>query len=169
MAQEINSGGSPVAFVGTINDGTGEVITVAAAATPQAVKSATLFLEAGNTSGGGLPFDGTTGKVTVAKAHAFGKYLVEVITGDIIGTNSAVLDVEVWAKQAGATLAQAGTGSRKSELATAARNSIGPAFAVVNLSAIGDTVEAQLRVGTNGHAGTFRDFALKMVKIGEAG
>jgi hypothetical protein len=37
----------------------------------------------------------------------------------------------------------------------------------VDISAVGDTVEAQLRVGTNTHAGTFRDFALSLMKIGE--
>lgn len=169
MSNEINSGGTPVALVAAINDGTGETITVAAAATPQAIKSATLFSALANSSGGGITWDGTTGIATVAKAHAFGKYLVRAITGDVIGTNSAVLDVEIWAVQAGAAKAQVGIGSRKTELASAARNSIGPAYAVVNLSAIGDSVEAQLRVGTNGHAGTFRDFALEMVKIGEPG
>ena len=162
-----NTGGQPVVVLAKINDGTGATVTVAAAATPQAILDATLFVQDTNNSNGGITFSGTTGKFTVATPAGFGKYMVHALVGDVIGTNSAVMDVEVWAVSAGAAIAQKGIGSRKTELATAARNSIGPAFAVVDLSAVGDTVEAQLRVGTNGHAGVFRDFAVSLVKIGE--
>jgi hypothetical protein len=164
----LNTGGQPVTLVAKINDGTGATVTVAAAATPQAILDATLFLEDTNTSGGGLTFDGATGVVTVATPAGIGKYEVFAFAGDLIGTNSAVLDVEIVASEAGASAAQVGIGSRKTELATAARNGIAPAYAVVDLSAVDDTVQANLRVGTNGHEGTFRDFALVMRKIGEA-
>jgi hypothetical protein len=93
--------------------------------------------------------------------------MVQATIGDVIGTNSSVLDVEIVAVSGGAAAAQKGIGARKTELATAARNSMGAAFAIVDISAVGDTVEAQLRVGTNAHAGVFRDFALSLMKIGE--
>lgn len=163
-----NTGGTPVVLVAKINDGTGATVTVAAAATPQAILDATLFVEDTNTSAGGLTFDGSTGVVTVASPVGFGKYEVFAMSGDLIGTNSSVLDLEIMAIEGGAAIAQKGIGARKTELSTAARNGVAPAYAVVNLSAEGDSVQCNLRVGTNGHAGTFRDFALVMRKIGDA-
>jgi len=162
-----NTGGTHNVVVARINDGTGSTVTVAAAATPQAILDATLFVQDTNTTNGGLTFSGTTGKVTCATPAGFGKYLVMAAVGDVIGTNSAVLDVEIVAVSGGAAASQKGAAARKTELATAARNSMGPAVAIVDISAVGDTVEAQLRVGTNGHAGTFRDFSLSLIKIGE--
>lgn len=162
-----NTGGNAVSLLAKINDGTGATVTVAAAATPQKILDATLFLVDDDNSNGGLTFSGTTGLVTVAEKFACGRYAVFAKTGDVIGTNSSVLDVEIVAVEGGAAEAQVGNGARKTELATAARNGMADAFAVVNLSAVGDTVGAQLRVGTNGHAGVFRDFALFLVKIGE--
>jgi hypothetical protein len=103
----------------------------------------------------------------VATVAGLGKYEVLACAGDLIGTNSSVLDIEIVAVSGGAAAAQKGIGARKTELATASRMAVGPALAIVDLSAVGDTVEAQLRVGTNGHAGTFRDFALFLRKIGE--
>ena len=38
----LNTGGTPLALVAQINDATGETITVAATATPQAILSSTL-------------------------------------------------------------------------------------------------------------------------------
>ena len=67
-----NTGGKPLALVAAINDGTGETITVAAAATPQAVLSATLYTavkdntiyqESNNSSAKGETF--FTGKIGV--------------------------------------------------------------------------------------------------------
>lgn len=162
-----NTGGTHNVLVAKINDATGSTVTVAAAATPQAILDASLFLQDTNTTNGGLTFSGTTGKVSVATPAGFGKYMVMAAVGDVIGTNSSVLDVEIVAVSGGAAAAQKGIGARKTELATASRMSIGCAMAIVDLSAVGDTVEAQLRVGTNGHAGTFRDFALQLIKIGE--
>ena len=162
-----NTGGTHNVVVAKINDATGSTVTVALAATPQAILDAALFLQDTNTTNGGLTFAGATGKVTCATPAGFGKYLVMAAVGDVIGTNSAVLDVEIVAVSGGAAAAQKGIGARKSELATAARNSIGCAMAIVDISVVGDTVEAQLRVGTNTHAGTFRDFALSLMKIGE--
>ena len=162
-----NTGGTPIVLVAKINDGSGATVTVAAAATPQAILEATLFVQDTNTSNGGLTFSGTTGKVTCATVAGFGKYAVSAIVGDVIGTNSAILDVEIVAVSGGAGAAQKGIGSHKVELATAARIGMATAFAIVDLSALSDTVEVQLRVGTNGHAAVFRDFALVMQKIGE--
>lgn len=164
-----NSGGCPIFATARINDNTGATVTVAAATTPQAILDATLFTETHNYSNGGLTFSGATGKYTVANATAFGIYEVEALVGDVIGTNSSVLDIEIVAVEGGAAAAQKGIGARKTELATAARNSVAPAKAMVTLSAVGDTVEAQLRVGTNGHAGVFRDFRLSLKKIADIG
>jgi hypothetical protein len=162
-----NTGGCPITFLAKINDGTGSTVTVAAAATPQAILDATLFVQDTNTSNGGLTFSGTTGKVTVATVAGLGKYEVLAVAGDVIGTNAAVMDVEIVAVSGGVAAAQKGIGARKTEPATATRVGMTPAIAIVDLSAVGDTVEAQLRVGTNGHAGVFRDFALFLRKIGE--
>jgi hypothetical protein len=162
----INTGGTPIALVAQINDGTGETITVAAAATPQAILSATLYTAAKNNTGGTMTFAGSTGVVTVAQPAAIGDYEVLAIVGDGIGTNSAVIDVEIWASVGGAAKAQIGTGSRKTELSTASRMGMPAAYAVWSPTAVGDTVEARVRVGTNGHALTLRDFSLIVRKIG---
>jgi len=162
----LNTGGTPLALVAQINDGTGETITVAAAATPQAILSATLYTAAKNNAGGALSFVGSTGVVTVAQPAAIGDYEVFAIVGDGIGTNSAVVDVEIWASVGGAAKAQIGVGSRKTELATASRMGMPAAYAVFSPTAVGDTVEARVRVGTNGHALTIRDFSLIVRKIG---
>lgn len=162
----LNTGGTPLALVAQINDGTGETITVTAAATPQAILSATLYTAAKDNTGGALAFVGTTGVVTVAKPAGIGDYEVFAVVGDGIGTNSAVIDVEIWASVGGAAKAQIGTGSRKTELASATRMGMPAAYAVFSPSAVGDTVEARVRVGTNGHALTLRDFSLIVRKIG---
>lgn len=160
-----NTGGKPLALVAQINDNTGETITVAAAATPQAILSATLFTAAKDNTGGALTFAGTTGVVTVAVPNAIGDYEVLAIVGDGIATNSAVIDVEIWASVGGAAKAQIGTGSRKTELATASRMGMPAAYAIFSPTAVNDTVEARVRVGTNGHALTIRDFSLIIRKI----
>lgn len=160
-----NTGGKPLALVAQINDGTGETITVAAAATPQAILSATLFTAAKDNTGGALTFAGTTGVVTVALPAAIGDYEVLAVVGDGIATNSAVVDVEIWASVGGAAKAQIGTGSRKTELATATRMGMPAAYAIFSPTAVNDTVEARVRVGTNGHALTLRDFSLIVRKI----
>ena len=163
----LNTGGTPLMLVASINDGTGETITVAAAATPQAVLSATLYTATYNATGGLLTFVGTTGVCAVANANALGAYEVEAIVGDGIGTNSAVIDVEIWASIGGAAKAQIGRGARKTELASASRMSMGPAHAIWSPTAVGDTVECQIRVGTNGHALVIRDFSLIVRRIGQ--
>lgn len=160
-----NSGGKPLSLVAQINDGTGETITVAAAATPQAILSATLYTAAKDNSGGVLEFVGSTGVVTLKKDAGIGDYEVIAVVGDGIGTNSSVLDIEIWASVAGAAKAQIGAGSRKTELSTASRMAIPAAYAVWSPSAVNDTVEARVRVGTNGHALTIRDFSLIVRKI----
>jgi hypothetical protein len=162
----LNTGGTPLALVAQINDATGETITVAAAATPQAILSSTLYTAAKNNAGGTLTFTGSTGVVAVAAPAALGDYEVLAIVGDGIGTNSAVVDIEIWASIGGAAKAQIGAGSRKTELATASRMAIPAAYAVWSPTAVGDTVEARVRVGTNGHALTIRDFSLIVRKIG---
>jgi hypothetical protein len=77
-----------------------------------------------------------------------------------------VIDVEIWASVGGAAKAQIGTGSRKTELSTASRMGMPAAYAVCSPSAVGYTVAARVRVGTNGHALTLRDFSLIVRKIG---
>lgn len=160
-----NTGGKPLALAAQINDGTGETITVAAAATPQAILSATLYTAAKNNTNGVLTFDGTTGVVAVALPQGIGDYEVLAVVGDGIGTNSAVIDVEIWASIGGAAKAQIGAGSRKTELSSASRMSMAPAYAVWSPTAVGDTVEARVRVGTNGHALILRDFSFVVRKI----
>lgn len=160
-----NTGGTPIALIAQINDGTGETITVAAAATPQAILSSTLYTATKNNAGGTLTFTGSTGVVAVAAPAALGDYEVLAIVGDGIGTNSAVIDIEIWASVGGAAKAQIGAGSRKTELATASRMAIPAAYAVWSPTAVSDTVEARVRVGTNGHALTIRDFSLIVRKI----
>lgn len=154
-------------FMAKINDGTGLTVTVAAAATPDVIVSQTLFTEDTNSTNGGLTFDATTGKVTCAKPHGFGKYRVSAVAGDLIGTNSSVLDIELNHTPVGGSAAQFGIGARKTELASATRHGTFQAVGVCTLDAVGETVDVRLRVGTNGHAGTFRDFALVMEKIAE--
>jgi hypothetical protein len=161
----LNTGGTPLLLAAKINDGTGETITVAAAATPQPILSATLFNADVDNTGGLLTFDGTTGVVTVADAKAIGSYEVQAVVGDGQATNSAVVDVEIWASIGGAAKAQIGIGARKTELSSASRMSMGPAMAVWSPTAVGDTVEARVRVGTNGHALIIRDFLLVARRI----
>ena len=161
----LNTGGKPLMLVAAINDGTGETITVAAAATPQAVKSATLLTAVLDQTGGLLTFDGTTGVVTLADAMGIGSYEVEAIVGDGIGTNAAVLDIEIWAVEDGAAVAQIGQGARKTEPSTAKRDGIAPAYAIWSPAAVDDTVEVRVEVGTNGHAIVIRDFTLKIKRI----
>jgi hypothetical protein len=163
----LNTGGTPLMLVAGINDGTGETITVAASATPQAVLSATLYTAQINQTGGLLTFAGTTGVVAVAGAVGIGSYEVLAIVGDGIGTNSAVIDIEIWASIGGAAKAQIGQGSRKTELATASRMAIPAAYAIWSPTAIADTVEARVRVGTNGHALVIRDFSLIVRRIAQ--
>jgi hypothetical protein len=163
----LNTGGTPLMLVAGINDGTGETITVAAAATPQAILSATLYTATYNATGGLLTFTGSTGVVAVANSNALGAYEVLGIVGDGIATNSAVVDIELWASIGGAAKAQIGQGSRKTELASASRMAIPAAYAVWAPTAVGDTVEARVRVGTNGHALVIRDFSLIVRRIGQ--
>lgn len=160
-----NSGGKPLLLVAGINDGTGATVTVAAAATPQAILHASLYTAVKDNTNGAITFDGTTGVATVALPVGIGQYEVQAIVGDGIATNSAVIDIEIWASIGGAAKAQIGRGSRKTELATAARNGITPAHAIFAPTAVGDTVEARVRVGTDGHALTLRDFTLSIVKV----
>jgi hypothetical protein len=161
----LNTGGKPLMLVAGINDGSGATITVAAAATPQAILHASLYTAVLDQTGGLITFDGTTGVATVANENAIGSYEVEAIVGDGIATNSAVIDIEIWASIGGAAKAQIGRGARKTELATAARNGIAPAYAVWSPTAVSDTVEARVRVGTDGHALTIRDFTLRIKRV----
>lgn len=161
----LNTGGTPLCLVAAINDASGATVTVAAAATPQAILHASLLTAVLDNTGGLLTFDGTTGVVTVAKTLGVGSYEVMAIVGDGIATNSAVIDIEIWASIGGAAKAQIGRGARKTELSTAARNGIAPAYAIWSPTAASDTVEARVRVGTDGHALTIRDFSLVVRKI----
>lgn len=168
MAGIVNSGGDPIFFAAQINDNTGVTVTVAAAATPQAIlDSGSMLAAAANLSGGALTYSAATGVLTCANQIAFGNYLVEACGGNTIGVNAKYHELEIWASEAGAAKAIKGVASRKLEPATAAQSQAGSAIAVVTLSAVGDTIEPRVRVETDGNAVVFRDFLFKVTKIGE--
>ena len=162
----LNTGGSHNAVHIDVSDGTGFAITVAAAATPQAIFNA-LLTEKKNTTGGGLSYGVGTGVVTVATPAGCGRYLVIANVGDSIGVNSAFHNVQVYAKEGGVAAAAKGAKAHKTEGAAAARGSVGCAHAIVDLSAVGDTCEVRLGVQTNGNAVTIRSASFCMIKIGE--
>jgi hypothetical protein len=81
--------------------------------------------------------------------------------------NSSFHSVQVYAKEAGVAAAAKGAKALKTEPATAARGAVGCAYAIVDLSAVGDTCEIRLAVQTNGNAVTIRSASFAMVKIGE--
>jgi hypothetical protein len=163
----VNPDISPISFEAGLNDraGSGLAITVAAAATPEVVLGSA-FAERSNNSGGGLVWDAAAGTLTVALKQAEGRYDLEAVAGDIIGTNAAVLDLGIFKDPAGSDpAAVVGNESRKTELASAARNGIAPAVARGVSLEVGDVVSLRLRVGTNGHAGTFRQLSLAARKV----
>jgi hypothetical protein len=158
----MNASGNQSLFMAQINDANGAAITVAASATPGVVLDP-LFTEVVNNTGPtgkkGLTFAVGTGLVTCAESWAAGKYLVTAVAGNAVGGNAANYAVGVYV---GSTLQ--GIEARKVEPAAAVQSAVGPAVAVVTL-AVGDTVSARLRVGTNADVVTLRDFALVMQKI----
>ena len=162
----LNSGGEHIAFFASCNDGTGFAIAPAAAATPEVIEDA-LLVEVENTSGGGLTFDVATGKVTVATAAGIGKYLAEASIGDCVGQNGKFSTVQIYAKEAGVTAAATGSRAKKEEPSTAVRSALGASKAIVNLSAVGDTVEMRLGVETNADSVTIHSAHLSLLKIGE--
>jgi hypothetical protein len=162
----LNTGGTHNTLLVDVDDGTGFSITVAASATPQAIVNA-LFTEKKNTTGGGLTFAVGTGVATVATPAGCGKYLVLANIGDSIGVNASFHSVQVFAKEAGVAAAAKGAKALKTEPAAAARGAVGCAYAIVDLSAVGDTCEIRLAVQTNGNAVTIRSASFAMVKIGE--
>lgn len=162
----LNTGGSHNAVHIDVNDGTGFAITVTTSGTPLVVKDALLTAKK-NTTGGGLTFDAATGVVTVATPAGCGRYLAIAGAANTQGVNAKWHAVQFFAKEAGVAAAAKGTKARKLEPATAAQASCGVAMAVVDLSAVGDTVELRVDVETNGNAVTFRDLAIDLIKIGE--
>jgi cysteine synthase len=150
------------AFEAGLNDraGSGLAITVAAAATPGTILG-TAFAERRNNSEAGLVWVPAAGTLTVAKPQAAGIYDIEAASGDVISSNSAVLDLGIYKN---GTLV--GNEGRKTEPAAAARNGMGLAIAKGVTLAVGDVVTARLRVGTDGHVGTFRQLSLSARKVG---
>jgi len=162
----LNTGGNHNIFQADVSDATGFAITVAASATPQAVFNA-LLTEKKNNTGGGLTFAAGTGVVTVATPAGCGRYLAMASAGNTQGQNSAFHNVQFYAKEAGVAAAAKGTKAQKLEGAAAAQGNCGVAMAMVDLSAVGDTVELRVGVQTNGNAVTFRDLSIELIKIGE--
>jgi hypothetical protein len=162
----LNTGGSHNTLLVDVDDATGFSITVAASATPQPILNA-LFTEKKNTTGGGLTFAVGTGVATVATPAGCGRYLVFANVGDSIGVNAAFHNIQVFSKEAGVTAAAKGAKALKTEPAAAARGAVGCAYAIVDLSAVGDTCEVRLGVQANGNAVTIRSASFCMVKIGE--
>lgn len=163
----LNTGGTHNALNIEVSDGTGFAITVAAAATPQVIKDA-LFAQVKNTTGGGITWSAANGVATVAAPHGCGRYLAIAAVGNSAGVNAKFHTVQIFAKEAGVTAAAKGTKARKVEPAAAVQSSCGTAIAVVDLSAVGDTVELRVGVETDGNAVTFRDLSFDLIKIGEA-
>lgn len=162
----LNTGGSHNSVHVDVSDGTGFAITVTAAATPQVVKDA-LLTEKKNTTGGGITYAAATGVFTVATPAGCGRYLAIASAGNTAGVNAKFHTIQFFAKEAGVAAAAKGTKARKVEPATAVQASVGAAMAVVDLSAVGDTVELRIGVETDGNAVTIRDLAIGLVKIGE--
>lgn len=162
----LNTGGNHSAVSINVSDGTGFAITVAAAATPQAIFNA-LLTEKKNTTGGGIVFAAGTGVATVATPAGCGRYLAIASAANTQGQNSAFHNVQFYAKEAGVSVAAKGVKPQKLEGAAAAQGNCGVAMAIVDLSAVGDTVELRVGVQTNGNAVTFRDLSIDLIKIGE--
>ena len=167
MSAALNSGGTQLALLAAISDGTGATETVAAAATPQVIADA-LFTQRFNNTSGGLVWDPATGRATVTEPHGVGKYLVALTAGNTIGQNAAWHELLLMAVQAGAAAAEVDCArARKLEPATAAQGGVpGTVFGVVVLSAVGDYVSPFVAVQTNGNAVVFRELNLMLQKIG---
>jgi hypothetical protein len=159
-----NTGGTHNTVLIDVDNATGFTITVAASATPQVVTDA-LFTEKKNSTNGGITY--AAGVATVATPAGFGRYLVSATASDALGILSTFHFVQVYAKEAGVNAAAKGSKSLRTEGGTAVRGSTGCAVAIVDLSAIGDTVEMRLGVQTNGNAILIRSASLQMIKIGE--
>lgn len=157
----VNPDISPVSFEAGLNDraGSGLAITVALAATPGTVLGAA-FAQRHNNSQGGLVWDAAAGTLTVANKQAEGVYRLEAVVGSVIGTNSAILNIGIYV---GGDIA--GNEGLKTELGTAAQNPMGTAVAKGVTLEVGDVVTVRLRVGTNTHAGTFRQLSFSADKI----
>jgi hypothetical protein len=145
-------------FSAAVDDGTGIAITVATAGTPLPLKGA-LFVQGANNSDGGLVWSATDGTLTVAKAQAAGTYEIEAVPGNTIGPNTGVKIVHLSKNGA-----RVGNISRAVEPAAAVQSGMASAKALVSL-ALGDVVEVDVDVGTNGHAVTFRQLVLTAKKL----
>jgi hypothetical protein len=167
MSAALNSGGTQLALLAAISDGTGATETVAAAATPQVIAD-TLFTQRFNNTAGGLVWDPATGRATVTAPHGVGKYLVQLSAGNSIGVLSVWHEILLMAVQGGAAAAEVDCGrARKLEPGTAAQGGIpGTVMGIVDLSAVGDYVSPFVAVQTNGNAVVFRELNLVLTKIG---
>jgi hypothetical protein len=157
-----NGNFEPFAFEAGLNDraGSGLAITVAAAITPGVILGAA-FAQRSNNTQGGLVWSAAAGTLTVATVQAEGTYDIEVHAGDLTGTASSALDIGIYRN---GTLV--GSEARKTELSSPSRMSVAPAVARGVALVVGDVVTARLRVGTDGHVGTFRQLSLMAKKVG---
>ena len=161
-----NSGGELVSFYAKLSDATGITLAPAAAGTAEVIKGSALAQE-DNTSGGGLTYSTSTGKLSVATAAGIGKYLVTFGIGDSVGQNAKFHTIQLFASENGAAVAAVGPKARKIEPATAVRGNVGVVQAIVDFHAVGDTVEPRLDVETSANSIVIREAFLSAVKIGE--
>lgn len=161
----LNDGGNHISLEIKCSDATGFAIAPAAAGTAEVIKNALLAVDDNNTSSG-LTYSTSTGKVTAAQG-GLGKYLVTASIGDSIGVNAKFHTLQLFASEAGAAVAAVGSKVKKIEPATAVRGNVGTVQAIVNLSAVGDTVEPRLDVETSANSITIREMFFTLIKIGE--
>lgn len=162
--ESLGSAGKLMSIEAVIRDATGITTTVATAGTAVALVG-TAFAAGKESSGGSLTWTPASGKVAVAKQSGVGRYLAIFSCGDAIGANSARPSAQIFAVEGGAAVAAKGNLAAKTEPATAARGNLGVCMAVVDLSAVGDTVEIRLDSTTSGNTVLIRDASLQLIKI----
>lgn len=155
----------PATFVAAIRNETGITTTVPTAGVPVAVAGA-LFTQLRNQLPDALSWDPATGMLTVTREQGAGVYDVEVIGGDLIGTNAGAKIIRAAKTPAGGALTPVGGIGRVTEPAAAARSSVGPAYAPGVSLVKGDKVSVVVDVAANGNTVLSRDLTLKLVKVG---
>lgn len=148
-----------------LSDATGVTITVTTAGTPVVLASATLMAVDQDDSAGSITFSPTTGVFTVAKQQGIGKYLAIANLGQVRGVNAKKVTGRIFAKENGVAAAAKGALAAKTEPAAAADGALGVVMAVVNLGAVGDTVEVRLDSTTSADTVVVKDCQFELIKI----
>ena len=161
-----NSGGNHLLCSALLRNDTGIEITVAAAATPQALLG-TAFASDEDDDSGGITWTPASGVFTVAAACGIGRYLARACLTDVKGTDAKYFFARIFAKEGGVAAAVRGPQLKRTEPATAVHAPLGVVEAIVDLSAVGDTVELRLGVETNGNDVTVKDCSFVLIKVGE--